>query len=362
MKWLIVAGGTGGHLMPGIALAEEILSEGEEVLFIAGNRNIERVILKNRPFRVEHLEVEGFLGRPLKDKLRALKKLIFSTIKAYKIIKAYNPQVILAEGGYVSVPVVLAGWLLRKKMALHEQNLIPGKANLLLSKFVDKIFISFPESKAFFPKGKGVIFSGNPVRRDLFQEKERVHQGIGLLVLGGSLGARFLNQLVLEIVEELFNAYPQLFLIHQTGLEDYEEVKRAYENLKIWEKYSHQIKIFPFIEDMGWAYRQADLVIGRAGATTIAEIIALKKPAIFIPFPYATYKHQEKNAEILVKLGGALMFKQEEFDKVKFLEKLIPLLGDKDKLKQMSRAYEGVYSLTPQRVILEEMRKIVKGA
>lgn len=360
MKWLIVAGGTGGHLMPGIALAEEILSQGEEVLFIAGNRKIERVILKNKPFRVEHLDVEGFIGRALKDKVKALKKLIFSMGKAYKIIKQYNPQVILAEGGYVSVPIVLAGKLLGKKIALHEQNFIPGKANHLLSKLVDKIFISFPESREFFPKDK-VFFSGNPVRKELLQEKERVHQGIGLLVLGGSLGAKFLNQLMLEIVEELFNFYPKLFLIHQTGLEEYEEVKSMYESLKIWERYSHQIKIFPFIEDMGWAYRQADLVIGRAGATTLAEIIALKKPAILIPFPYATYKHQEKNAEVLVKLGGALMFKQEEFDKAKFLEKLIDLLGNKEKLSQMSRSYEGVYNFSPQRLMLEEMRKIVKG-
>lgn len=157
MKWLIVAGGTGGHIMPGLALAEEILERGEGVLFVAGNRKIERTILKDKPFEVKHLEVEGFVGRSLREKMRALRKFILSLREAYKLIKEYNPHIILAEGGYVSVPVVLAGKFLKKKIALHEQNFIPGKANLLLSRWVDKIFISFPESNKFFPKEKTIF-------------------------------------------------------------------------------------------------------------------------------------------------------------------------------------------------------------
>ncbi len=356
----MVAGGTGGHLMPGIALAEEILSQGDEVLFIAGNRKIERMILSGKPFRVEHIDVEGFVGRALKDKLRAFKKLISSLGKVYKILRSYNPSVILAEGGYVSFPVVLVGKMLGKRVGLHEQNYIPGRANLWLKRLADRIFVSFPESVKFFPKEK-TLFSGNPVRKELFQERERVHRGIGLLVLGGSLGARFLNQLILEVVEELFSSFPHLFLIHQTGLEEYPRVKEAYERLEIWQNYKEQIKIYPFIEDMGWAYHQADLVIARAGATTLAEIIALHKPAILIPFPFATHRHQERNAEVLVKLGGALMYLQENLNKRKFLEDLKGLLKDRDRLIQMSRAYEGFYKVKPEWVILEEMRKLLRG-
>ncbi|MFN4196681.1 MAG: undecaprenyldiphospho-muramoylpentapeptide beta-N-acetylglucosaminyltransferase [Caldimicrobium sp.] len=360
MKWVIVAGGTGGHLIPGIAIAEELLQMGDELLFMAGNRQIERFILKDRPFSVYHLDVEGFVGRSLKDKIRASFKLLKAFNRAYKILREFSPHVILAEGGYVSVPVVLAGKVLKKKIALHEQNLIPGKANLLLSKLVDRVFISFAESKKYFPEKK-ILFSGNPVRKDLLVERKREHQGRGLLVLGGSLGARFINQLILETIEELYHAVPNLYLIHQTGHEDFEVVKNAYEKLPLWEKYKERIKIFPFIEDMGWAYSQADLVLGRAGATTIAELIALKKPAILIPYPYATQGHQEKNAEVLTYSGCALMFKQDKLDKKVFLMELKDLLLNNERLEKMSEAYKNFGVKAPEKVIIEEMKKLVKG-
>ncbi|MFN3505383.1 MAG: undecaprenyldiphospho-muramoylpentapeptide beta-N-acetylglucosaminyltransferase [Caldimicrobium sp.] len=360
MKWVIVAGGTGGHLIPGIALAEKILQRGEEVLFIAGNRAIERFILKDRPFPVHHLDVEGFVGRSLKDKARASFKLFKAFNKAYRLIREFNPEVILAEGGYVSVPVVLAGKALSKKIALHEQNLIPGKANLFLSKLVDRVFISFLESKKYFPEKK-IVFSGNPVRKDLFVERKREHQGVGLLVLGGSLGARYINLLVLELTDELFQTIPNLYLIHQTGLEEFEAVKKNYKKKPIWEKYKEQIKIFPFIEDMGWAYSQVDLVLCRAGATTLAEIIALKKPAVLIPYPYAAQGHQEKNAEVLVNSGCALMFKEDTLEKNEFLKELKELLLNKERLKKMREAYKNLEVESPEKVIIEEMKRLVKG-
>lgn len=360
MKWVIVAGGTGGHLIPGLAIAEELLQRGEEVLFMAGNRPIERYILKDKPFSVYHLDVEGFVGRSLRDKMRATSKLLKGLKRAYTLLREFNPEIILAEGGYVSVPVVLAGKALKKKMALHEQNLIPGKANLLLSKLVDKVFISFPESKKYFPEKK-VLFSGNPVRKNLLVERKREHQGIGLLVLGGSLGARFINQLMLDTIENLFQEVPDLYLIHQTGHEDFEVVKSNYEKLPLWQKHRDRIKIFPFIEDMGWAYSQADLVLGRAGATTIAELIALKKPAILIPYPYATQGHQEKNAEILTYSGCALMFKQDKLDKKLFLQELKELLLNRERREKMKEAYKIFGGEAPEKIIIEEMKKLVRG-
>ncbi|BAU23179.1 hypothetical protein THC_0788 [Caldimicrobium thiodismutans] len=359
MRWVIVAGGTGGHLIPGIALAEELMQSGEEVLFISGKRPIERKILENRPFPVKELEVEGIVGRPLKDKTRALFKLVKATFSAYNLLKKYAPSAVLAEGGYVSVPVVLSAKLLGIKSALHEQNLLPGRANRLLARLVDRVFISFPESAVFFPANK-TIFSGNPVRKELFLSRKREHEGPGLLILGGSLGARFLNDLVLKIIDRLFSESPSLFLIHQTGLEEYEKVKSQYEKWPLWERHKERIKIFPFIEDMGWAYQQADLVIARAGASTLSELIALKKPAILIPFPYAADKHQDKNAEVLAKAGVALVFKQEEISPEIFLERVLDLLRNNSLLQQMSSAYEGFNIAKPERIIIDEMKKILQ--
>ncbi len=360
MRWVITAGGTGGHLIPGLCLAEEIMRNGEELIFISGTRPVEKHILKDKPFRVYQLEVEGIVGRPLKDKIRAIVKLIKAIHKARKILADYKPHAIIAEGGYVSVPVVIAGKLLGINTALHEQNVIPGKANLLLSKMVDRVFISFSESKKYFPEKK-VVFSGNPVRRELLLPRERTHRGRGLLVVGGSLGARFLNDLTLKLFPRLFESFPDLFLIHQTGQDDFERVKREYEKSPYFWRFKENIKIFPFIEDMGWAYNEADLVIARAGATTVAELVALRKPAILIPYPYATGGHQDKNAEVLSRIGGAIKLRQEEIEEEKFLHLLKDLLSHKETLEKMKRAYETLKVENPSEIILSEMRKLIAG-
>lgn len=354
-----MAGGTGGHLIPGIAIAEELLQRGEEVLFISGKRPIERKILKDRPFLVKELEVEGLVGRPLKDKARALFKLFRATLSAYGLLKKYAPSVVIAEGGYVSVPVILSARLLRVKCALHEQNLLPGRANRLLSRIVDRVFIGFPESKAHFPAEK-TILSGNPVRKELLRPRAREHRGPGLLILGGSLGARFLNDLMLKIASRLFSEIPNLLLIHQTGHEDYERIKGEYEKLGLWEGHKDRIKILPFIEDMGWAYGEADLVIARAGASTLSELIALKKPALLIPYPYAADRHQDKNAEVLARAGAALVFKQEDLEVEKFLKSLLALMQDTETLRQMSSAYEAFGIQHPESIIIEEMKKLIQ--
>jgi len=357
-----VAGGTGGHLIPGIALAYELLKRGEELIFVSGMRPVEKHILKDKPFKVYQMDLEGFVGRTFKEKLRALLKMLKGIFRAYRILKEYQPKVILAEGGYVSVPLCLAGKLLGIKVFLHEQNVLPGKANRLLSKLVDKVFISFRESEKYFPRGK-VIFSGNPVRRELLEPREREHEGKGILILGGSLGARFLNDLALEVIPELFKRFENLFVIHQTGLEDFERVMRAYQSLPEWERLRERIKIYPFIEDMGWSYSQADLVIARAGATTIAELISLKKPAILIPYPYAAEGHQDLNAEILVKAGSAFKFNQRELKSHEVLELLCKLLKEEELLKKMERAYEALQPpFRPEEVIIGEAKKLVEGS
>lgn len=360
MKWLIVAGGTGGHIFPGLALAQTLLEKRREVYFISGTRKVERLILKNKPFPVLELEVEGFLGRALKDKLRATYKMVKAFLKALNYIKKIDPQIIFATGGYISFPVILAGKLKGKKTSLHEQNIEPGLANKVLSKLVDKIFVSIPGSEKYFPQKK-VIFSGNPVRKEIKEKKQREHSGIGLLILGGSLGARFINQLSLKVVPTLLTDFKNLLVIHQTGLEDYDWVKEEYFKL-LSEEDLKRLKIFSFIEDMAWAYAQTDLVLGRAGATTLAELFAVGKPAFFIPFPYATRNHQERNAEMVAKQGGAIYLKQESATPEKVYSLLKELFLNKKKLENMAKIMKTFYVENSEEIIIKEMEDLLKYA
>lgn len=358
MRWLIVAGGTGGHIVPGLAIAERLLAMNEEVFFVAGMREVERHLLGKKPFSVYHLDVEGFVGRPIRDKVRAVFKMLKSLKRARDLIKEVKPSVIISEGGYVSVPVVVAGKIEKIPCCLHEQNVIPGKANQLLGRFVDRVFVSFEETSVYFPESKTVV-SGNPVRKAILESRKREHEGRGLLVLGGSLGARFINELLVNIVEALFSKVPKLFVIHQTGFEDFDRVRKAYERLNLSKEQRERLRIYPFIDDMAWAYAQADLVLSRAGATTIAELIALEKPAILIPFPYATHGHQEKNAEVLVEAGSAMMFKQDSVEKEALAELMANLLLDSERLKKMSKNYEKLKKGDPAEIIISETRRLM---
>jgi len=359
LRWLIVAGGTGGHIIPGVAIAQELLKMQREVYFVSGTRRIEEVILKNKPFKVYRLDVEGFIGRALKDKIRAFIKMIKAINEAYKLIKDLDPHIIFATGGYISFPIVLVGKFRNKKIGLHEQNIEPGLANKLLSYMVDRIFVSIEESKKYFPEKK-VIFSGNPVREDILNLKPREYSGKGLLILGGSLGARFINELALRIVPRLLDEYKDLLIIHQTGLDDFEKVKNEYQNL-IKEENVSRLKVFPFIEDMSWVYSQVDLFLGRCGATTLAELFAVGLPAIFIPFPYATKNHQEKNARIVAQKGGAVLIRQKEATPELVLKEIKSLLENKEKLRSMSQVMKSFFIKDSRKIIIEELEGLVKN-
>jgi len=351
---MIVAGGTGGHIMPGLALSEALLEKGREVFFVAGSRPIEKRILEDKPFPVYHLEVEGFVGRSLLRKLIALFKLGLALLRSLKLLRSINPQIIFAEGGYVSIPVVLAGKLLGKRLGLHEQNVIPGMANKVLSHLVDRVFISFPESKDYFPKDK-VVFSGNFVRKSLFTKKEGKKEGICLLILGGSLGARFINELALEVLPRLLEEFPNLRVIWQTGFDDYERVKQKLDE----DAFGGRVKILPFIDDMGSAYSEADFVLSRAGASTIAELCAFGVPALFIPFPYATHNHQEKNAKALVEACGAFMLRQREATADKVLSLLRSALSQEELRVKMGRAMRKFFDPQGVERAIAEMEALV---
>lgn len=305
---IITGGGTGGHLFPGIAMAEAILQNYPEctVVFIGTERQIDGRALQGRPFTVVPLKCRGLKGMGLFAKLMTALQLPASIISAMGIIRRYKPDLVFGVGGYVTGPVILAARLLGIPCGIHEQNSVPGLANRLLGKIVNKIFISLPGSETYFPDGK-TILSGNPVRKELLaaaaQRRTEEKKRTTLLILGGSQGAHRVNMLVTETLAAQKSILPPDFMvIHQTGPHDEETVRNRYANLGI------RAQVASFFDDMARLYQQADLVVSRAGATTLAELMIFQKPAILIPFPYAADNHQEKNGRYLVEHGSARMF------------------------------------------------------
>ncbi len=355
MRALLAGGGTGGHLFPALALAESIRARGGEVLLVGSGRKVEELALSGKDFRVERLAAQGLVGRPWRAKVQALPRLLRSLSKARDLIRSFAPQIVFGVGGYASFPVLLAAKLSGLPAAIHEQNSIPGLANRFLGRLVDRVFVSFPLSERYFPRTK-TIFSGNPVRPEVRRPVPREHRGLGLLVTGGSQGARFLNRLLLEMAPRLFAILPDLYLIHQTGFSDYELVLASYRGQGL------SVRVSPFFKDMAWAYAQADLVLGRAGATTIAELSVLGKPAVLIPFPHATHGHQEMNARLVAQAGGAIFFREEEVEVEKMVGVMVELLRNDSKRRQMARRMKEFMPHNALEVILSEMEAMVAYA
>ena len=333
---IITGGGTGGHLFPGIAMAEAILENFPEctVVFIGTERQIDGRALQGRPFTSIPLKCRGLKGVGLFAKLTTLLKMPSSIFSAKGIIRRYRPDLVFGVGGYVTGPVILAARLLGIPCGIHEQNSVPGLANRLLGKIVNKIFISLPGSEIYFPAGK-TILSGNPVRKELLAaaaEPRAAGEGTTtLLVLGGSQGAHRVNMLVVEALAAQQSKLPTGFrVLHQTGTADEEKMRNRYASLGI------KAQVGAFFDNMAQLYQQADLVVSRAGATTLAELMIFHKPAILIPFPYAADNHQEKNGRYLVEHNGARMFIEAELTAQALSEEILSLINNTKQRQEMA--------------------------
>ena len=333
MRMIVTGGGTGGHLFPGIAVAEEMLRRFPQgkVLFVSTDRAIDNKTLADRAFEKKSIVCLPLKGKSLLGTVKSMAQLPISLWQALRLVRAFKPQLVLGVGGYVTGPVVLAARLLGVKTCIHEQNSIPGMANRMLGKIVDQVYISIPGSEDFFPRGKAVL-TGNPVRAELLQEADRrKDQGAAktVLVLGGSQGAHRVNSLMVEAFAQNQSGDP-VQIRHQTGNSDEDWVRKSYAAAGV------TAQVSSFISDMAAAYRDADLVVSRAGATTLAELAVLGRPAILIPFPYAADDHQTTNAAFLVAGGAALMFQERELDGPKLREAIWGLLNDVPRLQSMA--------------------------
>ena len=334
MRVLIVGGGTGGHLFPAIALAEAFRDRDQEnqIRFVVTERALDSQILSGREFSFQTLKMAGIKGKGVIGTIGSLGKLPRALAASLKMLRDYRPDMVLGVGGYVSGPVVLGAWWKGLPCAVQEQNSIPGITNRLLGKVVNRVFGAFKESEAYFP-GRKFRLTGNPIRKELRNVSDRTIPASGpltILILGGSQGAHRINQVVIKALDGLKPFKKDLSFIHQTGEKDAQEVTRAYEE----KGFHHQV--LAFISDMVWAYQQADLIIGRAGAMTISEITALGKPSCLIPFPFAANNHQEHNARALFQAGAAEMILEKELSSDLLVNRIGSWLTDRGQLTRMS--------------------------
>jgi UDP-N-acetylglucosamine--N-acetylmuramyl-(pentapeptide) pyrophosphoryl-undecaprenol N-acetylglucosamine transferase len=332
MRVILAGGGTGGHLFPGLAVAREFQRRDAmvDILFIGTARGIEARTLPREGFALALLSVRGLKGRGARGLLDALYGVPASLWRCIKIIGEFRPDIVIGLGGYASGPMLLAAALRRIPRAMMEQNLRPGFTNKLMAPFVHRIFTSYADSANYFGAAK-VMETGNPVRwRSLpaLGQSEK----FTLLVFGGSAGARRINFALLEALKLLPDLAPQIHVIHQTGQADFAAVKEAYAALPF------AAEVTPFIDQMDEAYARADLIVCRAGATTVAELTAFGKPAILVPYPYAIYDHQRGNAGALEARGAAEMILDQEMTGEKLAARLRFYVSAPARLAAMAHA------------------------
>jgi UDP-N-acetylglucosamine--N-acetylmuramyl-(pentapeptide) pyrophosphoryl-undecaprenol N-acetylglucosamine transferase len=357
MRLIIAGGGTGGHLFPGIAIAEEFLARSpeNEVLFVGTSRGIEARLLPKLGYPLALISASGMKGLGTTRQIMGAGRLLYGYAQSRKILKDFRPDLVLGVGGYASAPLVLAARGMGIRRFIHEQNAAPGITNKVLSYFVDGVFISMPEAESFFPK-KITLMTGNPIRKEIlwgFQERVRsVGDLFSVLVFGGSAGAQRVNSALLEALPHLESVKHRLRITHQTGEKDLERVREGYR------AQGFQANVTTFIDDMSAAYGAADLVVCRAGATTIAEVTACGKGCIFIPYPYAADDHQRKNAQSLLKKDAGFMILEEDLTGEKLAGQMLALIEHPERLAEVERNARSMAQLdAAQAIVAAMMRK-----
>ncbi len=330
---IIAGGGTGGHIYPGIAVAQEFKRRNAscQIVFVGTARGLETKIVPREGFALELIEVAALKGVSIAKRGRSLLMLPKSFFAVRSLLRKYKPDVVIGVGGYASGPMLLAASLMGVPTMVAEQNALPGFTNRVRARFVNAAAVSFAEAQSYF-RGKAEI-TGNPVRAEFFAVTARTPSNVtNILITGGSQGARAINEAVMASLPFLEAHKDKLAIVHQTGELDYEKVKAAYA------KSSLQVEVKPFIEKIVDEFAKADLVISRAGATTVAELAAAGRPAVMVPLPWAADDHQRKNAEAVERAGAGRMILQAELSGERLANELLALINAPQTLAAMSAA------------------------
>jgi UDP-N-acetylglucosamine--N-acetylmuramyl-(pentapeptide) pyrophosphoryl-undecaprenol N-acetylglucosamine transferase len=351
MRCVIAGGGTGGHLFPGIAIAEafEEREAGNEVLFIGTERGIEVRVLAGGRFPLRTIHAMPLKGRSLLGKINAAGAVPLAVSEALSILKAFRPRIVLGVGGYASGPALLAAGLLGIPRAIHEQNMVPGMTNRILKWFSQRIFLSFEDTENYFP-GRKTFVTGNPIRKEfVFCLTNRRKEGrFTVLVFGGSAGAHRINEAVMEALSTLREIRSSVRFIHQTGREDFDRVSKRYQET------GFDALVKPFFEDMVSQYQASDLVICRAGASTIAELAACGRGSVLIPYPYAAHQHQLVQARRLSDLGACRMIEDRDLNGEGLARSILDLFSHPEELRKMEKAIQRVSRPEAAREIVEQ--------
>src|SRR5215831_12583416 len=330
MNVIIAGGGTGGHLFPGIAVAREIQRRipGSRILFVGAEQGIETRIVPKEGFELRTLPVGGIKGLGLVRQFRNLMGMLSGVFKARQILRQFKPAVVIGVGGYASFPLLSAATFGGYPRIIMEQNAIPGLANRVLGRWVNFAAVTDPRTESYF--GKRAVVTGNPIRPEFKSIPAKVHAApYTILIFGGSQGAQSINRAVIESLDSLADWKSRLRFVHQTGERQLEDVRAAYVTK------GFQADVRAFFNDFHQQYAEADLIISRSGATTVAEIKAAGRAAVLIPFPFATDDHQTKNARAMADANAALLISNADLTGKRLAEAIRDLMGDPYRLEQI---------------------------
>jgi len=328
---LIMAGGTGGHVFPALAVAKYLCQQGWQVRWLGTAERMEARLVPQHGFDIDFIDIKGVRGNGLLRKLAAPFKVIRSIMQARAVIKDFKPDVVLGMGGFASGPGGVAARLSGIPLVLHEQNAIPGMTNKILARIASQVLCAFEDT---FDKAEAEVV-GNPIREELIALGDShvepvTDDSLKVLVVGGSLGAKVFNDLMPSVTAAVSKAH-SITVWHQVGKGNLQGVKAEYQHLG----QDGSVNVAEFIDDMEAAYRWADVVLCRSGALTVSEVAAVGLPSLLVPYPHAVDDHQTKNAQVLVQAGGAFLLPQTILDANKLIGKLQILASDRNELSQM---------------------------
>jgi len=346
MRVILAGGGTGGHVIPALAIARELQSRySAECCFIGTTRGIETRLVPTAGFSLELIQVGALNQVSFATRVKTMLGLPLAVLSSLRIVRRFRPDVMIGVGGYASGPAMMAAALSRVPTVAFEPNVVPGFANRRIAPFVSAAAVHFEETKKYF---RNCRVTGVPVRAEFFELPQREPANPPtLLVFGGSQGARAINQAMAGALPALCNRIPGIKLLHQTGERDYETTLAAYEKLGVL------VEVSKFMDDMPAMFARADLIVSRAGASTVAEIAAAGKPSVFVPFPNAADDHQRRNAEVMQNAGAAVMLEERGLTPAELADTIADLLSNPLKLKAMSTAARGMAHPNATREIAE---------
>lgn len=364
VKVLIACGKTGGHIFPGLSLAEQLKQRSSdiELIFIVTGTRLARRLLFARSYRLLTMPIEPMPYRFSIRYFKFLIKLMLAFGRSWSLLRKVKPDVVVGFGGAVSGPILLVAAWLRIPTLIHEQNVVPGRSNRILSSFVTKVATSFEETQRYF-KAKVVALTGNPIRAEILGKKKLEVLGeLGLsegrftvLVLGGSQGSHRINEVAFSAFARMGqDASSRLQVIHLTGVADFQMVRESYHGFEFGKV------IFAYLDRIGLAYAASDLVVARAGASTISEVTSLGLPAILIPYPYGT-GDQSANARLLNDAGAAILIEEGELSADRLKGCILELMADRIKLERMAACSRALGKPFASQRLADEVLKLEKG-